>query len=296
VRLPRHRRLDREKRARKEAEALITALGKPAGRARRSSVVTRHTLREARPRLRILLAEDNLVNQKLAVRLLEKQGHTVVVVGDGQAALAALAQQAFDLVLMDVQMPVLDGLEAATVIRAREQTSGGHLPIVAMTARAMKGDQERCPAAGMDGCVAKPIKRDDLDAVMMRVLGSTSVPMPPADEPPIDLVSALRAVDGDGALLQEVLEVFCQDYPARIEGLRGAIAHGAAQPLARTAHSLKGALGIFGRSAGYDLAQELETMGRAGHLEEAPAVLQMLEQELVRISAVVAGLRGASTS
>ena len=277
-------------------EALITALGKPVWQARRSPVVTRHTLREARPRLRILLAEDNPVNQKLAVRILEKDGHTVVVVGDGQAALTALAQQAFDLVLMDVQMPVLDGLDATAAIRKGEQTSGGHLPIVAMTARAMKGDQERCLAAGMDGYVAKPIKRDDLDTVLMQVLGRTSVPMPPADEPPLDLASALRAVDGDQALLREVLEVFCQDYPARVEVLRNTIAHGAAQPMERAAHNLKGALSIFGRTVAYELAQELETLGRAGHLEGAAAVLQMLEQELVRISAVVAGSRWMSPS
>jgi signal transduction histidine kinase/CheY-like chemotaxis protein len=276
-------------------EALIKALEKPASKAGLSPVITRHTLREGRPHLRILLAEDNLVNQKVAVSILEKQGHMVAVVGDGQAALTALEQQAFDLVLMDVQMPVLDGLETTAAIRAREQTSEGHIPIVAMTARAMKGDQEECLAAGMDGYVSKPLKRDDLDAVLMQVLGNRSVLIPPPDEPPIDLASALSAVDGDRTLLREVIEVFRQDYPARVEELRGAIAHGAAQPMARAAHSLKGALGIFGHTVAYDLAYELETLGRAGHLVGAPAVLQMLEQELVRISAVLAEPRGAST-
>jgi signal transduction histidine kinase/DNA-binding response OmpR family regulator/HPt (histidine-containing phosphotransfer) domain-containing protein len=276
-------------------EALVKALGKTASEARSSPVVTRHTLREGRPRLHILLVEDNLVNQKVAVRMLEKQGHMVVVVGDGQAALTALAQQSFDLVLMDVQMPVLDGLETTVAIRAREQTSGGHIPIVAMTARAMKGDQEQCLAAGMDGYVSKPLKHDDVDAVLFQVLGSRSVLIPPPDEPPIDLVSALSAVDGDRALLREVIEVFRQDYPGRVEELRGAIAHGAAQPMARAAHSLKGALGIFGRTVAYDLAYKLETLGRAGHLVGAPAVLQMLEQELVRINAALAEPRGAFT-
>jgi signal transduction histidine kinase/CheY-like chemotaxis protein len=275
-------------------EALIKALGKPASKARLSPVITRHTLREGRPRLRILLVEDNLVNQKVAVSILEKQGHMVAVVGDGQAALTALEEQAFDLVLMDVQMPVLDGLETTAAIRAREQTSGGHIPIVAMTARAMKGDQEECLAAGMDGYVSKPLKRDNLDAVLMQVLGSRSVLIPPPDEPPIDLASALSAVDGDRALLREVIEVFRQDYPARVEELRGAIEHRAAQRMAQAAHSLKGALSIFGRTVAYDLAYELETLGRAGHLVGAPTVLQMLEQEFVRISAVLAEPRGAS--
>jgi two-component system, sensor histidine kinase and response regulator len=275
-------------------EALIKALRRPASQAKPSPVITRHTLREGRPHLHILLAEDNLVNQKVAVSVLEKQGHTVVVVGTGQAALTALAQHSFDLVLMDVQMPVLDGLETTAAIRAREQTSGGHIPIVAMTARAMKGDQEQCLAAGMDGYVSKPLKRDDLDAVLMQVLGRRAVLIPPPEEPPIDLVSALSAVDGDRALLREVIEVFCQDYPARVEELRGAIVHGAAELMARAAHSLKGALSIFGRTVAYDLAYELETLGRAGHLVGAPAVLQMLEQELVRISTVLAEPRGAS--
>ncbi len=269
-------------------EALIKALGKPASKARSSPVVTRHALREGRPRLRILLAEDNLVNQKVAVRILEKQGHTVAVVGDGQAALSALAQHSFDLVLMDVQMPGQDGLETTAAIRAREQTNGGHIPIVAMTARAMKGDQEQCLAAGMDGYVSKPLKRDDLDAVLMQVLGSRSILISPPDAPPIDLASALRAVDGDRAILREVIEVFRQDYPSRVEELRDAIEHRTAQQMARAAHSLKGALGIFGRSAAYDLAQELETMGRADHLADAQGVLQMLEQELGRIIAAQA--------
>ena len=134
-------------------DAIITALGTAA-----------HTLSAGPPPphprgagmhrpLRILLAEDNRVNQMVAVRILEKQGHTVAVVGDGQAALTALAQEAFDLVLMDIQMPVLDGLEATAAIRAQEKTQGTHVPIIAMTAHAMRGDRERCLAAGMDGYV-----------------------------------------------------------------------------------------------------------------------------------------------
>ncbi len=118
--------------------------------------------RERPAPLRVLLAEDHPVNQKLAVRLLEKQGHTVVVAGDGKEALDALARQAFDLVLMDVQMPAMDGFEAAGRIRREEQGTGRHVPILAMTAHAMKGDRERCLEAGMDGYVAKPIQPHEL--------------------------------------------------------------------------------------------------------------------------------------
>jgi CheY-like chemotaxis protein len=122
------------------------------------------------PPLRILLAEDSLVNQRLAVAMLEKQGHQVTVAGDGQAALEALQDGALDLVLMDVEMPKMDGLEAAAAIRQRERDSGGHVPIIAMTAHAMKGDRERCLEAGMDDYVSKPIRAADLFQKIAEVL------------------------------------------------------------------------------------------------------------------------------
>ncbi len=125
-------------------------------------------LAEAQP-LQILLAEDNPVNQKVAVRLLQKDGHRVTVVGNGREALAALDRQAFELVLMDVEMPEMDGLKAAAAIRARERVTGGHLPIVAMTAHAMAGDRGRCLAAGMDEYITKPIRRDDLRRLISRL-------------------------------------------------------------------------------------------------------------------------------
>src|SRR5207302_10349312 len=119
-------------------------------------LVSRNPVRESRGLLRILIAVDNVVKQRLAARLLEKQGHSVTVVDSGFAALAALAQQPFDLVLMDVQMPEMDGLEATAAIRAQEQGTGRHLPIIALTSHAMQGDQERCFAAGVDAYISKP--------------------------------------------------------------------------------------------------------------------------------------------
>jgi CheY-like chemotaxis protein len=116
--------------------------------------------------LNILLAEDNRVNQKIATRLLEKHGHHVVLAGNGEEALGALAQRTFDLVLMDVHMPVMDGFEATIAIRVREKFTGLHQPVIAMTALAMKGDRERCLAAGMDGYLSKPIDRQQLDEVL----------------------------------------------------------------------------------------------------------------------------------
>jgi CheY-like chemotaxis protein len=124
------------------------------------------------------LAEDDLVNQRLAARLMEKRGHTVVVVSTGREALAALAREAFDLVLMDVQMPDMDGLKATAAIRRREQESRIHMPIVAMTAHAMQGDVERCRAAGMDDYVSKPMKPEELYAAIDRVMATTPLCSP----------------------------------------------------------------------------------------------------------------------
>jgi two-component system, sensor histidine kinase and response regulator len=132
-------------------------------------LITRFSLQEAREpslSLRVLLAEDNLVNQRLAVRLLEKRGHHVVVAGNGREALQALEKANFDLVFMDVQMPEMDGLEATAVIREREKDSGLRQPIIALTAHAMKGDREKCLAGGMDGYLTKPIRPQELDAIL----------------------------------------------------------------------------------------------------------------------------------
>jgi CheY-like chemotaxis protein len=146
-----------------ELEAAIrAALGRAGDVIQAGALATCHSPRERHRSLRILLAEDNPVNQKLAVRLLEKEGHTVVVADNGRLALEALKGGNVDLVIMDVQMPEMDGYEAAASIRKAEETTLKHVPILAMTAHAMKGDQEKCLAAGMDGYVSKPIRPDDL--------------------------------------------------------------------------------------------------------------------------------------
>jgi PAS domain S-box-containing protein len=159
-------------------EAILAALGKPSSGADRPQVITRHSLRETRRKLHILLAEDNPINQKLTVRLIEKRDHTIVVASNGREALAALEEQSFDLVLMDVQMPEMDGFEATAAIRDREKTTGQHLPIIAMTAHAMKGDRERCLAAGMDAYVSKPIQVEGLFATIDGLISGPGGPVP----------------------------------------------------------------------------------------------------------------------
>jgi two-component system sensor histidine kinase/response regulator len=168
-------------------ETLCRVLRKSSG-TESSALITRHTLREERGRLQILLAEDNLVNQTLAVRLLQKRGYVVTVAGDGRAALAALEKRSYDLVLMDVQMPEMDGFEATAAIRKNEAGGARRTPILAMTAHALKGDQERCLAAGMDGYVSKPIRSADLFAAIEIAVGkagpAAAEPVPAASCPP----------------------------------------------------------------------------------------------------------------
>jgi two-component system sensor histidine kinase/response regulator len=150
-------------------------LGSQSVTAENPPVVTIHSLRESRGRLRILLVEDNRVNQAVAIRLLEKRGHEVAVAGNGKAALEALEQQTSDLVLMDVQMPEMDGLQATEAIRQGELKSGKHIPIIAMTAHAMAGDKERCLEAGMDGYVSKPLRVEDLFSAIEEVLSIPAI-------------------------------------------------------------------------------------------------------------------------
>ena len=142
--------------------AICTIMGTKSGTSRSTPLVTRHSVCEARKNLKILVAEDNKVNQRLALRLLEKLGHSVVLADNGREAVDMLDQGVFDLVLMDLQMPELGGLEATAVIREHEKRTGIHVPIYALTAHAMKGDPERCHEAGMDGYLSKPIQSQEL--------------------------------------------------------------------------------------------------------------------------------------
>ena len=208
--------------------------------------------------LRVLIAEDIPVNQTLAVRLLAKLGHEAVVVGNGVQALDALADGRFDLVLMDLQMPVLDGLEATRLLRGRERQcgTGEHVPVIAMTAHAMRGDRERCLAGGCDDYVAKPMRFRELAAAIERCLSLSHPSAPEAKhaevEPePISMASlfdhsaALQSVDGDEDLLRELAEVFLEDQPRLIAALREAVARGNPERLRRAAHALRGAVVNF---------------------------------------------------
>jgi two-component system, sensor histidine kinase and response regulator len=159
-------------------EAILRVLGQNSDAARKAELITHHVLRETQKGLRVLVADDNAVNLRLAAHLIEKQGHSVVSVVSGRAAMEALEQQPFDLVLMDVQMPDIDGFEATRAIRERERRTGNHVPIVAMTAHAMEGDRQRCLSAGMDGYVSKPISVQAMFAAIENALSMSKTAVP----------------------------------------------------------------------------------------------------------------------
>ncbi|MBE0618401.1 MAG: response regulator, partial [Proteobacteria bacterium] len=257
-----------------------------AGRA--SALVTRHTVAEVRRhreepaahdltrRRRLLLAEDNPVNRRLVEALLAKEGWSVRSVGTGREAVDAWREESFDRILMDVQMPDLDGFAATREIRAAE--SRGSLPrtpIVALTAHALAGDRERCLAAGMDGYLAKPLRREELRAALA---GEEPASGSGRTSRAVDLTTLRRNVNGDEALIAELAARFLGDWPVRFAALREAAAGGAVERLAREAHALKGAVSIFGAPRAEGLAQELETWSSTassqGDLQNTVAALE----------------------
>ncbi len=230
--------------------------------------------------LKILLAEDNIVNQKVALALLGKQGHQVVVAANGLEVLATLDRQAFDLVLMDVQMPKMDGFEATRKIRAREKETGGHVPIIAMTAHAMKGDRERCLACGMDEYLSKPLRLTDLLQALEVVapIKDTSPTPPPA----FDWAPALERLGGNFRLLQDLAPIFLTECPKWMTQLQDAIATHNAVQLRKAAHGLKGAIGVFVTVEVYQTALRLEKMGQEEDWANVPDAWAALQKEITQ--------------
>ncbi len=269
-------------------DAILVALGVSAAEDEALEPLAATRFARLRP-LRILLAEDSLVNQKLAVGLLERVGHRVVVANNGQEALGAAESQSFDLVLMDVQMPEMDGLEATAAIRAREKRTGRHLPIIAMTAHAMPGDRQRCLEAGMDEYLAKPIRARQLLAMIETVLGGAlpaEAPPPPAAPPgdQVDWPAALRAVQGDRDLLRSLAEAALEEYPRLMEAIRQAIAGRDAAGLRLAAHTLKGSIRHFAAPGAFEQAHRMELAASAGELRQAEDALAALESEVARLA------------
>jgi signal transduction histidine kinase/ligand-binding sensor domain-containing protein/CheY-like chemotaxis protein/HPt (histidine-containing phosphotransfer) domain-containing protein len=257
--------------------------------------ITRHTLYESQRSLSILVAEDNAVNQKLAVRLLEKYGHHPTVANNGLLVLEALAKERFDVVLMDIQMPEMDGFATTAAIRAQEHNSADHQIIIAMTAHAMQGDEQRCLDAGMDGYVSKPIKPEQLFAVLEkhapqivleRRVAPSNADSSSAEEGVFDRQAVLALID-DEELLRELVQIFLEDYPQQLKLIRHAVQTGDAAELQRAAHTLKGSAANFAAANVAAQARYLEDMGRDGNMDSTAKVLSRLEKELTHLHAAL---------
>ena len=231
-------------------EATLLALGAVLTAAADSAPRAQPRYKPLRP-LQILLAEDSLVNQKLAVALLETHGHTVMVVDNGRAAVSAVESQAFDVVLMDVQMPEMDGLAATTAIRSRERVRGGHVPIIGMTAHALKGDRETCLEAGMDEYVAKPIRAELLftavDSVLPKLAPSRRLASPLPCGGGVDWSEALQACQDDPILLATIVETALEEIPRLLASIRQALDEGNSVDLRLAAIRLRGPCGTLAR-------------------------------------------------
>jgi signal transduction histidine kinase/CheY-like chemotaxis protein/HPt (histidine-containing phosphotransfer) domain-containing protein len=275
---------------------LLSAVLAVLGEGSRDSVptlITRFNLPLAAHELRVLVAEDNPVNQTVVRRMLEKMGHIPTIAPNGKEAMSQLAAGAFDVIFMDVQMPEMDGLTATRKIRENEKDSGYHIPIVAMTAHAMKGDKERCLEAGMTAYISKPVSSREVEETLRQlfpavVTASPAKPgIPRAKLVTWDRAKTLERLDGDENLLREVIHIFLEETPKLMAQLRQGIADTNASLVERTAHSLKGELSYLGLTSASERARDLEQVGRKSELANADQLFAVLETEISDIVAEI---------
>jgi PAS domain S-box-containing protein len=280
-----------------EAAAAVLSAG-PPNAAAPGDIVTRHSIAESRPRLRILVAEDNPVNQEVAATILRRRGHHVDLADDGKAAVDAIAAEPYDVVLMDIQMPVMDGFEATAAIRAT--AAGRMLPIIALTAHAQRGERELCLARGMSGYLTKPFKAHELFA-LVEGWAEDGAPVVPADpEPPAPDGAAARAVDleafrqsmraaGAEDAVPAILRTFTATAPARLADLEAAVAGRDGVDIQRAAHAYKSAAATIGAKDLAERLSDLEGAARAGTLNLAAAALENIRAAHAAVLSALAG-------
>jgi|GEM_PF-2170688 len=275
---------------------LLSALGRqPAGSEQDEDPNRRTVLVHATRPLRVLLAEDRPANQKLIINILNKRGHSVEIANNGQEAINLIQQSMYDMVLMDIQMPVMDGIQATAAIRSLANPKKASLPIIAMTAHAMRGDRERCLAAGMNEYVAKPIDSRKLielmESLAMNANGSHERPEPgprgSEPTPPTTLynkANAMTRLGGDEELFFDLVQYFLEDAPTLLEQAAASIRGSDCASLERAAHSLKGLAANFDAERTVQTALRLEQIGKSEDLREAEEALQKLNHEVTRLS------------
>jgi CheY-like chemotaxis protein len=252
--------------------------------------VVQQSVQERSRSLNVLLVEDHAINQKLAVALLERWGHRVTVADNGQIALDQFDRQKFDVVLMDMMMPVMDGLEATRAIRSRE--SARRTPIIAMTANAMEADRDRCIEAGMDDYLSKPIKAQELQSMLARYADAVTVPAvlaAVASAPAaavFDYVAALAAADQE--IVGIIAEAFVEQWPVDLEKIRKALARGDCKVVLHTSHALKGTLSMFGARPASELAARIEA---AAAREDQPSIAQWLTPLQEQVEPLLAAIQ-----
>jgi signal transduction histidine kinase/CheY-like chemotaxis protein/HPt (histidine-containing phosphotransfer) domain-containing protein len=264
------------------AAELLSVIRVVLGADARSQTQRRQARRKSAYPSRVLVAEDSAVNQEVIRRLLEKWGHTAVIADNGLKALSTFDNERFDLVLMDLQMPEMNGFEVTATIRKRENGAGTRIPIIALTAHALKGDRERCIDAGMDDYVSKPVDAGKLfDAVEAAAgqRGSARVNCEIVQKE-LDLDGLLRSLDGDSDLVLTLARIFADSSLGQVEQIGDAIARGDAEALARGAHLLKGSVANFGARAAVEAAVQLEGIAKSGDLSIAGAAFATLENEI----------------
>jgi two-component system, sensor histidine kinase and response regulator len=283
-------------------DAIVQVLiGSTVGRTA-PSLVTRHTLRESKSILNVLLAEDNPVNQRVTTRILEKRGHAVTVVQNGKEAVELAEKGHFDLILMDVSMPEMDGLEATGIIREIERPTEKHVPIIAMTAHASKSDRQACLNSGMDGFVSKPVKADELLKTIESLLGLTPGVkiVEPTDHTvttgvsisgTVDGAALLERVAGDEQLAREVAGLFLSYGPNMMSRIEEAIESLESAEIEAAAHSLKGAVGNLAADRAFQAARSLEMMGRQGEMENVREAFATLQKEIHDLSGALESIR-----
>ena len=242
--------------------------------------------------LRVLVAEDNPLNQLLATRLIEKLGHFVQVVSDGQLALNLLLEQTFDVVLMDLRMPVMDGLDAVRELRRRELTIGQHLPVIGISANTMDHDREQCVAVGMDEFVGKPLREAELAAALSRVFRKSREACPVTivgDDQEAKLTDscnlavASTRLAGDESFLQQLIQLFLETVPQQIESLSAAMIPLNRNVISDAAHSIKGTIRYFAADPAYNAALQLEIISRSGATTDVHQSYDRLMNEIQRL-------------